>query len=469
MQQKTTDGDSPVNGCEKVEANRPPMQAPVQAMGLLEALKKMQAGELATGVLAADSRRNAEASQSRLHAFACLNPAAPDPAAVGPLAGIPIGIKDLMATADMVTSSGSPLHADHVPAADAWVVARLRSLGAYVTGKTVTTEFAWRHPGLTCNPWNLAHTPGGSSSGSAAAVAAGLVSGALGTQTLGSIIRPAAFCGVVGVKPSFGAISRIGIQPLAGSLDHVGVFARSVSDAAWLLSWALGSASGEPQPAAVPPFAFAPEHGVLPWPRPHLALMHTRMIDRASPAQRELLHAKADALQSAGARVRPMELPPEFDQVWTDIMVLIEAEAAVIHGAACDRDPSMLSAHIHGLVERGRALRAETYLQARDRQQRLRAVFTRLLTAADGPDAILTLPAAGAAPAGLTDTGDASFCAPWSFLGVPAIALPATLDAAGLPLGLQLVGGYRADLKLLRIARWCEPVLGFDAICPRRY
>ena len=434
--------------------------------GILDGLRQQRAGEMSPGELARDSVARAQASQAVLKAFTCINPALPDAAAAGPLAGIPFGVKDLMATADMVTANGSRIHAGHVPAADAWVVARLRSLGGFVTGKTVTTEFAWRQPGPTCNPWNPAHTPGGSSSGSAAAVAAGLVSAALGTQTLGSVIRPAAFCGVVGMKPSRGAIARTGVHPLSGSMDHVGVFARSVSDAGYLLSWLIGTDAADRHGVPLPAFSVAPETGIVPLEKPRFAVMHTAVFERASPAQKAVLASAADALRTAGAVVGRLELPAAFDTVWTDTMTLIDAEAAVIYGPICDRYPELVSAHVHGLVERGRQLRAETYLQAHDRQQALREVFTQVLR---DYDCVLTLPAAGEAPRGLDDTGDGSFCTPWSFLGVPAVTMPVTLSENGLPLGVQLVSAYRNDLRLLRAARWCETVLGFSAACPVHY
>src|ERR1700675_3310940 len=170
----------------------------------------------------------------------------------GPLSGIPVAIKDIIATSDMPTTNGSPIYRDHIPAADAWVVERLRSLGATIFGKTVSTEFAWRQPGPTVNPWNPAHTPGGSSSGSAAAVAAGIVPLALGTQTLGSVIRPAAVNGVVGLKPSFGAMPRTGVHPLSPSLDHVGCFARRVDDVALALSLLAGSSDSDPHGRPIP-------------------------------------------------------------------------------------------------------------------------------------------------------------------------------------------------------------------------
>ena len=435
--------------------------------GILETLMLQREQRIAPGALVRSSLNKAHASQAWLHAFTCVDRSWQEADVQdGPLAGIPIGVKDLMATADMVTTNGSAIYADQVPATDAWVVSRLRSLGAVVAGKTVTTEFAWRQPGSTRNPWNLAHTPGGSSSGSAAAVAAGIVPAALGTQTFGSVIRPAAFCGVVGMKPSYGAVARTGVHPLSGSLDHVGVFARSVSDAGYLLSWMLGTDAGDPHGMPVPAFSVSPESGVIPCDRPRLALMHTAFFDRASVEQQQLLALSAAKLQDAGAVVETLELPAEFDGIWTDTMTLLAAEAAVIYGPLCELHGDRISTHIHQLVAHGRSLNAPTYLLAQKRQRWLRAALDNVL---QNYDAVLTLPAAGEAPHGLADTGDAVFCTPWSFLGVPAIALPAGLSGNGLPLGVQLVATYRNDLQLLRVARWCELALGYAQRCPQRY
>ena len=202
--------------------------------GVLELLRLFRDDQAFADQYAAARLEQAKAVEPVLKAFEYL----PQNTArrPGPLSGIPVAIKDIIATADMPTTNGSPIYRDHIPTADAWVVERLRSLGATIFGKTVSTEFAWRHPGPTVNPWNRKHTPGGSSSGSAAAVAAGIVPLALGTQTLGSVIRPAAFNGIVGLKPSFGAIPRTGVHPLSPSLDHVGFFARRVDDVAYALS-----------------------------------------------------------------------------------------------------------------------------------------------------------------------------------------------------------------------------------------
>src|SRR5258708_3764355 len=229
-----------------------PPSAGVSGAGVLELLRLFRGNDAAADQYATTCREKAVAVEPVLKAFEYL------PLDVerkpGPLSGIPVGIKDIIATADMPTTNGSPIYRDHVPGADAWVVERLRNLGATIFGKTVSTEFAWRHPGPTVNPWNRKHTPGGSSSGSAAAVAAGIVPLALGTQTLGSVIRPAAFNGTVGLKPSFGPIPPTGLHPLTPSLDHVAFFARRVDDVALPFSLLAASRDRHPHGRPVPAF-----------------------------------------------------------------------------------------------------------------------------------------------------------------------------------------------------------------------
>src|ERR1700748_239349 len=238
--------------------------------GLLELLRLFRGNQTAADHYAAACLEKARDIEPTLKAFEVLP--LDTTRRPGPLSGIPVGIKDIIATSDMPTTNGSPIYRDHIPAADAWVVERLRQLGATIFGKTVSTEFAWRHPGPTTNPWNARHTPGGSSSGSAAAVAAGIVPLALGTQTLGSVIRPAAFNGVVGLKPSFGAIPRTGVHPLSPSLDHVGVFARCGDDVAYALSLLATTSDSDLHGRALPGFAIDPARGVMPLERPRLRI-----------------------------------------------------------------------------------------------------------------------------------------------------------------------------------------------------
>src|SRR6202012_1513252 len=257
----------------------------------------------------------------------------------GPLSGIPIAIKDIIATSDMPTTNGSPIYRDHIPANDAWVVERLRSLGATIFGKTVSTEFAWRHPGPTTNPWNSAHTPGGSSSGSAAAVAAGIVPLALGTQTLGSVIRPAAFNGVVGLKPSFGAIPRIGVHPLSPSLDHVGFFARRVDDVALALSLLAATSDADIHGRPLPGFEVDPGRGVAPLEKPRLRIMRFRNWADVEAEQQKTFETAVAKLSEAGAIMEAREWN-ELDTVnWNTINTILASEASLIFDGLVERYP----------------------------------------------------------------------------------------------------------------------------------
>lgn len=421
-------------------------------LGLVDALRAFRDGHVSPGDYLA-ACHDAARARSDLSAFTVL---AADPVpGDGAWEGIPVGVKDIIATADMPTTNGSPVYADHVPAADAWIVARLKSLGASVLGKTVSTEFAWRHPGPTHNPWRRGHTPGGSSSGSAAAVAAGIVPLALGTQTFGSVIRPAAYCGVVGLKPSYGAIPRAGVHPLAPSLDHVGLFTRSVTDAAFALARLIGRDEADPHGRPLPGFSIDLDTGLPPREAPRLALVQTTIWDRAEPEQRALLDSATAAFRTAGAHVSDLVLPAAFEVLWEYARTLLAVEASVCFGSLVERFPDRTSQPLKDLVTEGARIPAVAYVEALRRQADLRADLDRVLA---GYDAVLTLPASGPAPEGLASTGDPAFCVPWTCLGVPAVALPAG-ESRGLPLGIQLVSTYRNDLALLRTARWCETVL----------
>src|SRR3984885_4022762 len=282
----------------------------------------------------------------------------------GLLSGIPIGIKDIIATSDMPTTNGSPIYRDHVPAQDAWVVERLRQLGATIFGKTVSTEFAWRHPGPTVNPWNPKHTPGGSSSGSAAAVAAGIVPLALGSQTLGSVVRPAAFNGVVGFKPSFGATPRTGVHPLSPSLDHLGFFARKVDDVALALSLIGGSSDSDRHGCAVPAFQVAIDAGVPPLAAPRLAMVRFAKWSRAEPEQQRLFEAAVAKLRGAGAVLEELELAELDETNWDAINTILASEGAHIFSDLVARHPDRTSDHLKSLVKSGTATSATEYLAA---------------------------------------------------------------------------------------------------------
>jgi amidase len=425
--------------------------------GVLELLRLFKEDQTAADQYAADCLEKTKAIEPVLKAFEYL------PVDVtrrpGPLSGIPVAIKDIIATSDMPTTNGSPVYKDHVPAADAWVVERLRNLGATIFGKTVSTEFAWRHPGPTVNPWNPKHTPGGSSSGSAASVAAGIVPLALGTQTLGSVVRPAAFNGVVGFKPSFGATPRTGVHPLSPSLDHVGFFARKVDDVALALSLIGGSSDSDRHGRPVPAFQVALDTGVPPLVAPRLAIVRFAKWSRAEPEQQKLFEAAVAKLRGAGAVLEELELAELDEANWDAINTILASEGAHIFRDLVARYPDRTSDHLKSLVKVGTAISAAEYLAAKTLQEKLKSAFATQLS---GFDVVLTLPAFGEAPEGLGYTGDAEYCAPWTLLGVPALSLPAGFGKNGLPLGLQLVGGYREDYRLLRVAKWVEGALKFD-------
>jgi Asp-tRNA(Asn)/Glu-tRNA(Gln) amidotransferase A subunit family amidase len=424
--------------------------------GLLELLRLFRGNPAAADHYAAACLERASEVESTLKAFEVLP--SDTTRRPGPWSGIPVGIKDIIATSDMPTTNGSPIYRDHVPSADAWVVERLRNLGATIFGKTVSTEFAWRQPGPTVNPWNTAHTPGGSSSGSAAAVAAGLVPLALGSQTLGSVVRPAAFNGVVGFKPSFGAIPRLGVHHLSPSLDHIGFFARRVDDLAFALSQLAGSSDRDRHGRPLPNFQIDIDQGVSPLNAPRLAVVRFANWAKVEDAQQRVFDAAVAKLRDEGAVITEIELA-ELDRAnWSAINTILTSEGAAIFTELVARYPDRSSDHLKSLVETGKAHSATDYLAAKASQDRLRDAFT---TDMSDYDSVLTLPAFGEAPKGLHYTGDAEYCAPWTLLGVPALSLPAGFGENGLPLGVQIVGPYQQDYRTLRVAKWVESALGF--------
>lgn len=425
--------------------------------GLLELLRLFRGNPTAADQYAAACLERAGDVEPTLRAFEVLP--SDTTRRPGPWSGIPVGIKDIIATSDMPTTNGSPIYRDHLPAADAWVVERLRNLGATIFGKTVSTEFAWRQPGPTVNPWNIKHTPGGSSSGSAAAVAAGLIPLALGSQTLGSVVRPAAFNGVVGFKPSFGAIPRIGVHHLSPSLDHIGFFARRVDDVAFALSQLSGSSDRDRHGRPLPSFSVDIDQGVPPLNTPRLAIVRFAKWAKAEPEQQKVFDAAVATLRHAGAVADEFELA-ELDRTnWNAINIILASEGATIFADLVARYPDRSSDHLKSLVETGSAYSAVDYLAAKALQDKLRDAF---ITDIAGYDAVLTLPAFGEAPKGLGYTGDAEYCAPWTLLGVPALSLPAGFGKNWLPLGVQIVGPYREDYRTLRVAKWVEGALGFE-------
>jgi amidase len=421
---------------------------------LLEAIWAIQGGAVARDSVISACATRASQIEPWLHAF-CHLPATHIVKMHGPLSGIPVGVKDIIATADMPTTNGSPIYAGVTPASDAWIVDKIKEFGGTVFGKTVTTEFAWRYPGPTVNPWNPAHTPGGSSSGSAAAVAAGLVLLALGTQTMGSIIRPAAYNGIVGYKPSFDSIPRDGVHPLAGSHDHVGFFANTVADAAAAFAMFID----ENPDATISAAAWESYFPTLKSP-PKFAVMRTGVWERADTEQKNNFEAQLAVLVAAGAQVTELDLLENSTLIIESAELMLEYEAARIYQPLVAQYPDKTSDRLKQLVADGMAVSEERYRAALALQARLRDSLEAWIAPCD---AILTVPATGQAPHGLAETGDAKFCAPWTLLGVPAVTIPSGWSAQGLPLGLQIVGQFGADKALLRVAAWAETVVKFQA------
>ena len=373
---------------------------------------------------------------------------------VGALNGIPVGIKDIIDTADMPTENGTLLHKGRMPRKDAAVVAKLRAAGAVIMGKTVTTECAYFSPGKTRNPHNPEHTPGGSSSGSAAAVAAQMVPLSLGSQTAGSVIRPGAFCGDYAFKPTHGLIPRTGVLTLSPTLDHIGLFARSLDDLALLATELTGHDEGDPdtQPRARMPFsAVLNEEPPIP---PTFAFIKTPHWERLDADARE---AYGELIEALGDRVEEVELFPSARDAWDWQRTIMEAEMASNLAPLWDAGKDKLSERLRSLMERGRETKAFDYQRALGALPPVIESFDELFM--ERYDAILTPPALGTAPKGLGATGDPVFCVLWTLLGMPAVTLPLMRGANGLPLGIQVVGRRNFDARLLRTARWLEKKL----------
>jgi Asp-tRNA(Asn)/Glu-tRNA(Gln) amidotransferase A subunit family amidase len=363
-----------------------------------------------------------------------------------PLRGLPFGVKDIIDTAELATQMGSPAFAGHQPPRDAEVVERLKRAGGFVMGKTHTTEFAFMTPAPTRNPWNLDHTPGGSSAGSAAAVAAGFVPAAIGTQTNGSVIRPAAFCGVVGFKPSAGLLPMGGVLPFSETLDQMGTFARSVADVAYITAPLV---EGQALSAEVTRLVRGPRVGVIhqyPWSAARVETL-------------EHLARTLERLSAAGLEVREVRLPPALESASQTLRTIMLHEAARVHGPRQERYRRLLSPALNEALDEGRRIDASAHGAALAHRA---AAIDRAAALFDGVDVIVSPPAPYSAPLGLHATGDPGFCTLWSLVGFPAITVPSGFSAERLPFGLQLAAPAGHDDRLLAVAGWCEGVIGFE-------
>ncbi len=373
---------------------------------------------------------------------------------LGPLHGIPVGIKDIIDTRDMPTEDGTVLHAGRRPVEDATLVSRLRQAGAVILGKTVTTELAVFGPGKTRNPHDLERTPGGSSSGSAAAVAAGMVPLAVGTQTNGSVIRPASFCGVYGYKPTFGSISRHRVLPQSRPLDQVGVFGRSIGDVALIAEALMGFDPNDPDTRPVARPALVKTQAEEPPVPPKLAFVKTPVWDQAEETTRE---AFAEIVDQLGERAAELELPDIFTTAHEQHRIIMEADLARSFDREYTEGREQLTAILREMLERGNQIRAVDYNNAVADTQALYRNFDKIF---EWHDAIITPAVIGEAPVGLGSTGSPVFCTIWTLCGMPAVTLPLLQGANGMPLGLQLVGPRGDDARLLRTANWLAAELG---------
>jgi len=377
-------------------------------------------------------------------------------ASIGPLHGLPVGLKDIIDTAKVQTENGTIIDAGRVPEVDAVIVEKLKAAGAIIMGKTVTAELAFLHPSKTCNPHNVAHTPGGSSAGSAAAVAAGMAPFAIGTQTGGSVIRPAAYCGTVGFKPSFGAIARTGILVQSPSLDTVGVFARSVEGAAMLAEVLFGHDVRDPATELAPPPRLLSAASVKPPVMPMFAFVRPPEFDDVADEQTVL--AFQELTQLLGEQCFEAPLPNIFDDA-ADICARVNfAEMAKCYYVMERRGRDRMSTELTLALDKGKSILARDYLAALDWRGVFNAVLDEIFQRCD---AILTPAAPGPAPKGFETTGNPIFNGLWTFCGTPALTVPLFQAENGLPMGVQLVGRRGDDARLLRTARWLsERVLG---------
>jgi Asp-tRNA(Asn)/Glu-tRNA(Gln) amidotransferase A subunit family amidase len=429
-------------------------------MSAAEAAAAIRAGESTSEELVRACLERAESIEETVGAWQCLEPElalqrARDAdvqrrsgTSLGPLHGVPVGVKDIFDTEDMPTEDGTVLHGGRTPAFDATAVARLREAGAIIMGKTVTTELAVYAPGKTTNPHDPTRTPGGSSSGSAAAVAANMVPLAIGTQTNGSIIRPAAFCGVYGYKPSHGLISRYRVLQQSRVLDQVGVFGRTLEDVALIAEQLMGYDERDPdlRPRARPDLVrIAAEEPPTP---PHFAFVKTPAWDQADE---DVKGGFSELVEFLGAQVEELDLTEVLQNAVEWHRTIMEADLAKSFRREYERGKDLLSPSLCEMIERGQQCLATDYNLALDRIPALNEALGEFLVE---HDAIITPATTGEAPVGLESTGNPVFCTPWTLCGMPTISLPILQGSHGMPIGVQLVGAKGDDARLLRTARW---------------
>jgi Asp-tRNA(Asn)/Glu-tRNA(Gln) amidotransferase A subunit family amidase len=415
-------------------------------LSALDLARRIEAGELTPRAVVDMCAEAIAARDKEVWAFVVLDLVAARRAAENPklpstpLRGLPVGFKDIFDTADFPTQYGSPIYAGFQPRADAATVALTRRAGGIVIGKTATTEFATMVPAVTRNPHNLAHTPGGSSSGSCAAVAAGMLPIAFGTQTAGSVIRPAAFCGVTGFKPSYRLIPTAGIKDVAWHLDTAGVFGAGVADVAFVTAAVTGRDLRVDRATPAPP---------------RIALVRTHLWPQASAAMQQAVESAARSAAAAGARVADLTLPSILEEAYAAQFVIQDYETFRSRAFEYDRHRDQLGKELRESLDAAAAITADTYDAARRTSSRARQVFAD--TMADY-DVILTPSAPGAAPRGLGSTGNPMFNRLWTLMGTPCVNVPG-LSEGELPLGIQIVGRFGRDRAALEAALFVETAI----------
>lgn len=376
-------------------------------------------------------------------------------ALTGPLHGIPIGVKDIFDVAGLPTAGGTDAYLVRNARRDAASVARLRAAGAIILGKTVTTAFAMGDAGPTTNPWNADHTPGGSSSGSAAAVADRMCLAALGTQTAGSVIRPCSFNGLAGLKPTHGQIDISGVIPLSWQLDHVGVLTRCVADAQLL--WHVLKNDSAWLPGRGEPFVSRSLKPQRVWRARDL------FETEASAAMSKALDEHCAQLEAQGVEIVERAMPNSFAAIQDNHQIIMASEAAASHTENYSHRKSLYPPKISELIEQGRAIRAVDYSLALQHRQQAIVEMNEALRDVTG---LLSPAAVEAAPAGLEHTGDRTFNSPSSYLGLPVVTYPLTVEGNGLPLGAQIMGCAHSEDRLLEAGQWCEQAAGFELVPP---
>ncbi len=380
----------------------------------------------------------------------------------GHIPGVPVGLKDIFYTAGMKTAAGSRIYSDFVPDYDATVVTKIREAGGIILGKAVTTEFASGDPSPTVNPWNPAHTPGGSSSGSSVAVAARMCAAALGSQTGGSTCRPAAYNGIVGLKPTYGRISRYGVVPVSWSLDTVGILVRSVDDAALMLQVLAGYDPKDPGSvnSPVPDYQEQVKQSDRP---PRIGLLRGFFQEHATGEVWTHTEAVAQQLAQSGAVVEELALPDSFGTAHSCQRTVSNVECAAFHDQFFRDRADEYGARIRSSIEMGMLIPGVFYLQA----QRLRRQFRLDMTAMMmGVDVVMTPATPAPPPEDLSTTGDAAFQSPWTSAGLPTVVVPSGLSESGLPLAVQFAAPPLEEGRLLGAARWCERTLGVSLSPP---